>query len=91
MLDLCFAENQYIERPGVNIPDQLYEALRDGYRDHAGGLPDGFDWSRPLYRAVTFLLLQVATFDDWAPQASEPTEELAEWVREEADRRIDHL
>lgn len=91
VLDLCYAENQYIERPGVTATDRLYRALRRGYREYTGGLPDGFEARRPIYRVVTFLLLQVTTFDYWAPGTNEPTEELAEWVKEEIDRRIDRL
>jgi hypothetical protein len=30
----------------------------------------------------------VATFERWAPGADEPVDDLAEWVREEFDRRV---
>ena len=89
-LDLCFAENQYVEREDVAEADRarLHGALRAGYRERAGGLPDGFESTRPLYRAVTFLLLQVASFDAWASGVDDPTDALAAWVREEFDRRV---
>lgn len=90
-LDLRFAENQYVERVDVaeTNRDRLLRALRAGYRERASRLPEGFGATRPLYRAVTFLLLQVASFDAWAPRAADPTDALAAWVREEFDRRVD--
>lgn len=91
-LELVRAESQWVERPDVPEVnwDRLRQSLRESYREHAGALPDGFAARRPAYRAVTFLLT-ARTFELWAPQADEPTEELAEWVREEFDRRIEHL
>ena len=90
-LDLCYVENQYIERPSVTTTDQLYRALRSGYCESVGGLPSDFELNRRIYRVVTFLLLQIATFDYWAPQAEDSAEELAGWVREEITRRINCL
>lgn len=90
-LDICYVENMYTERPDVTDTDQLYRALRSGYREQMGELPDEFEKGRRIYRVVTFLLLQMGTFDHWAPQADEPTEELAEWIDEEITQRIIRL
>lgn len=91
-LDLCRAESQFVDRQDVDDGDRrrLRSALRGGYRDRAGDLPDGFNERRPVYRAVTFLRT-ARTFDLWAPPADEPTAELADWVRGEMDRRLDEF
>lgn len=64
------------------------EALLAGYRDRAGTLPPGCEQRQPVYRAVAFLTA-VQTFHLWAPDAEEPTDELAAWVREEFEERLD--
>lgn len=50
----------------------------------------GLDARRPLYPVVTHLA-RARTFDLWAPDAPEPTDDLAAWVRDELDRRIDAI
>lgn len=89
-LDLVRAEAQYVGRAGVADDDagRLRRALRAGYRDHAGTLPVGFGDRYPLYRAVTFLDT-ARTFEHWAPDAPEPVDELAAWVRETLRSRLD--
>lgn len=89
-LDVARAEFQYVERADVGDADcdRLRRALRAGYRDHAGRLPDGFADRHALYRAVTFLET-ARTFDAWAPDAPEATADLASWVRGELDVRLD--
>ncbi|NHN43404.1 phosphotransferase [Halorubellus sp. JP-L1] len=89
-LDLVRAEAQYVERAAIADADggRLRRALRAGYRDHAGRLPDGFVERHPLYRVVTFLDA-VRTFEHWAPDASEDVDDLAAWVRGELDVRLD--
>ncbi len=89
-LDLCRAESQHVENSGVGDDERLRAALHDGYCEHSGSLPAGFDARRPLYRVVTHLA-RARTFDLWAPDADEPTDDLAAWVRDELDRRIDAL
>lgn len=88
-LELVRAESQWAERPDVPEArwDRRRRSLREGYRERAGTLPDGFTARRPIYRAVTFLLT-ARTFELWAPDADEPTDELAAWVRAEFDRRL---
>ncbi|WP_227134176.1 phosphotransferase family protein [Halorubellus salinus] len=89
-LDVARAEAQYVERADLEDADndRLRRALRAGYRDHAGLLPDGFSERYPLYRAVTFMET-VRTFDRWAPDAPEPVDDLASWVRGELAVRLD--
>jgi aminoglycoside phosphotransferase (APT) family kinase protein len=89
-LDVARAEAQYVERADVDDADRdrLRRALRAGYRDRAGRLPVGFGDRYPLYRAVTFLDT-ARTFEHWAPDAPEPVDELATWVRETLRSRLD--
>jgi len=89
-LDVARAEAQYVERADVADDDasRLRRALRAGYRDRAGTLPVGFGDRYPLYRAVTFLDT-ARTFEHWAPDAPEPVDDLAAWVRETLDDRLD--
>lgn len=75
------ARRQQIEPLYGEGSDRLVEALHEGYRQRAGGLPDGFEDRRPVYDAVTFLGT-AGFFEKWAPDADRPTEDLAEWVEE---------
>lgn len=88
--DLCRVEATQIEQPPVHNPDRLRQALTAGYQNQAGGLPDGHEERVPLYRMVTFLK-PAQTFELWAPEADEPIPELAAWIREEMERRINAL
>lgn len=89
-LMLCWAEERTIEQAAV--PDghreTLRTALRTGYRRTAGTLPAGFERRLPLYRVVAFLT-KLQTFHLWAPDAPEPTGDLATWVVDELDTRIE--
>lgn len=91
-LDVTRAEAQYVERADVDQDgaDRLRRALRAGYRDHAGTLPDGFGDRYPIYRAVTFLDT-ARTFEYWAPNADEPADDLATWVDAEFESRLGAL
>ncbi|NUB93329.1 aminoglycoside phosphotransferase family protein [Haloterrigena sp. SYSU A121-1] len=88
--DLCRVEATQIEQPPVHDPDRLRRALRAGYRNQAGSLPEGYEKRIPLYRIVTFLK-PAQTFEFWAPEADEPVPELATWIRDEMQRRITAL
>lgn len=68
-------------------PDRIVDALHDGYRSAAGGLPPGFAERRPIYRAVRFLGT-VGFFEATAEFADAPEDEFADWVDAELDRRI---
>lgn len=79
---------QQLLEPGYSRADnEVVTALREGYRDRAGGLPDGFSERHPIYGALSFLDTS-GFFDIWAPNADDPIEELATWVEEEMDRRL---
>lgn len=89
-LDLLDAIGHFVEQVDVEEDDQadLTDALFAGYRERAGTLPEGLDRRRPIYHAVSFLLTP-QTFDLWAPQVDQPNDELADWVREEFDARLE--
>lgn len=72
---------------GAERPD-LIAALHDGYRERAGGLPAGLDRNRPLYRAVSYLLVPQA-FEDWSAGVDVPNDELAADVESEFDSRLE--
>lgn len=78
-----------LEQPDVGDDERpaLRDALYDGYRQHAGELPTGLADNRPLYRAVSYLLVLQA-FEDWSADAEPPSDELAADVREEFDSRL---
>lgn len=98
--DLARTEDLCVDgRPGLSEAERrtVRTAFRDGYRAGASahgvpvasdGLPHRFGERRPVYRAVAFLRTAV-TFERWAVEAPEPVDELAAWVREEFDRRVE--
>lgn len=86
--ELVRACRQVVEPLREPAEDRLVEALHEGYRDRAGGLPEGFAERRPLYRAVTFLGTS-AFFERWAPWFDEPEADLAAWTEREMGRRLD--
>lgn len=65
----------------------LIDALHEGYRARAGSLPESLERNRPLYRAISYLLVPQA-FEDWSEDADVPKDELAAEVREEFDARL---
>ncbi|MDH5019845.1 phosphotransferase family protein [Halobacterium rubrum] len=74
-----------------DVPDDEFDRLRDaqfaGYRERAGGLPDGLAERRPVYRLFTSLLAPQA-FEDWSADVDVSSDELAANVRAELDERI---
>lgn len=88
-LDLVDSVSNNFDQP--DVPDEEFSALRDaqyeGYREVAGGFPDGLDARRPVYRLFTYLLVPQA-FEDWSRGADAPNDELEADVREELDSRI---
>jgi len=89
-LSLSRGESHHVDVADADdaLRDRLRAALYDGYRDVAGDLPAGYRERRPIYRVVTFLLT-AQTFDLWAPEAPEPTSDLAEWVETEFETRLE--
>ncbi|MFC4988757.1 phosphotransferase family protein [Saliphagus infecundisoli] len=71
-------------------PDRLVEALHEGYRAEAGGLPSGYERRRPIYDAVRFLGVS-GFFEKYVAYREEPADELAAWVEGEMDRRLARL
>ena len=80
----------HLGQPDVSEDERpaLEEALHAGYREQAEDLPTGLDRNRPLYRAISQLLVPQA-FEDWAPDVDRPNDELAADVREEFMDRLD--
>lgn len=85
--DLYRARDQQLRPFRDDAPEQVVNALYDGYRERAGGLPDGFEARRPVYEAVGFLKTS-GYLDKYADYLDEPAEELAEWVRDEMERKL---
>ncbi|WP_423743269.1 phosphotransferase (plasmid) [Haladaptatus sp. SPP-AMP-3] len=71
-------------------PEEIVHAFYDGYRDRAGGLPDGFEERRPIYDAVRFLG-HTGFYDKYASFRDEDPEELAAWMDGEMERRIERI
>jgi len=71
-------------------PDAVVSAFHDGYERRAGGLPDGYETRVPVYRAVR--LLGASGFvERFAEYRGESTDELADWVDAEMNRRLGRL
>jgi len=68
-------------------PDRIVDALHEGYRSVAGGLPEGYHERRPIYRAVRFLGT-TGFFEATAEYVDQPTEAFAAWVDAELERRL---
>lgn len=85
--DLYRARRQQLDSMREDAPDRLVEALYDGYREVAGGLPDGFAERRPVYEAVWFLSYS-GFFENWLAFRDESPAELAEWVERGMERRL---
>lgn len=87
LVDAAF---HHLGQPDVDEAERevLTAALHEGYRSRAGSLPPGIERYRPLYRAISYLLVPQA-FHDWAPDADAPLDDLAADVREEFDSRLE--
>jgi aminoglycoside phosphotransferase (APT) family kinase protein len=88
--DLVDARFHLTGQPDVEDADRsrLVDALHAGYRERAGALPPGLDENRPLYRAVSHLLVAQA-FEEWAPTADASLDDLESEVREAFERRLE--
>lgn len=85
--DLHRARSQQIDSLRSSGPEQVVEALYEGYRERAGDLPPGFEERAPIYDAVR-LLGTAGFFEKVAEFVDEPAAELAAWLEGEMDRRI---
>ena len=85
--DLHRARDQQFDSLRADAPEEVTTAFYDGYRERAGGLPDGYEDRRPVYEAVRFLGTS-GFVEKVAQYVDEPVEELAAWIRKEMDRRL---
>lgn len=88
--DLYRARDQQFGSLRGDDPDHLVSALYDGYREYAGGLPDGFEDRVPVYDAVRLLGVS-GYFEKSVEFHDEPPEEFAAWLDSEMDRRLARL
>ncbi|WP_435348223.1 phosphotransferase family protein [Haloarchaeobius sp. HRN-SO-5] len=88
--DVHRARDQQLDSLREPGDERLVAAFYDGYRERAGGLPDGYDERTPVYDAVRFLGT-VGFFEQTAEYVDDPREEFATWVQSEMERRLDAL
>lgn len=85
--DLYRARDQTLAVPPHDAPEELVEALHDGYRARAGRLPPGFEARQPIYAAER--IVGDAGFADklaqWVDQSADAFDD---WLRAEIDRRL---
>ncbi|WP_424014837.1 phosphotransferase family protein [Halorubrum xinjiangense] len=86
--DLVRAEDQLLNGFDSTGPDRFAAALRDGYRERAGGLPKGFERRRPIYEVVR-MLGRSGFIDQWVPYLDEPLDDLVERADAELRARLD--
>lgn len=86
--DLVRAEDQLLNGFDSTGPERFAAALREGYRERAGGLPAGFERRRPVYEAVR-MLGRSGFIDQWATYLDEPVGDLIERADEELRARLD--
>jgi len=86
--DLVRAEDQLLNGFDSEGPERYADALYQGYRDRAGGLPPGFAERRPVYEVVR-MLGRSGFIDQWATYLDEPLESLVERAETELRARLD--
>ena len=88
-LDVVCAVTHLIDQPDVTRDQRqpLVAAFHDGYRQIAGTLPATLSSYRPLYRAVSSLLVLQA-FDSLVAAVDEPAEAVERAVRATVERRL---
>ncbi|WP_255149633.1 phosphotransferase family protein [Halorarius halobius] len=88
--DVVRARDQQFDPLRGEAPPAVVDAFHDGYRERAGGLPEGFERRQPLYEAVR--LLGVSGYlDRTAEFVDEPVGELTAWLDVELNRRLDRI
>ena len=83
--ELHRAQDQLIDPPRAEGPEEVVAGLHEGYRERAGGLPAGFEEREAIYEAVRFLGVS-GFFERWVATREESLEALAGWVEAEMDR-----
>ncbi|TKX74900.1 aminoglycoside phosphotransferase family protein [Halorubrum sp. GN11_10-6_MGM] len=86
--DLVRAEDQLLNSFDSTGPERFAAALRAGYRDRAGGLPEGFERRRPVYEVVR-MLGRSGFVDQWTTYLDEPIDSLVERADAELRARLD--
>lgn len=86
--DLVRAEDQLLNDFDSRGPERFAAALYAGYRDRAGGLPEGFAERRPVYEVVR-MLGRSGFIDQWTSYIDEPMESLVDRANAELEARLD--
>ncbi|MEF8773988.1 MAG: phosphotransferase [Halobacteriales archaeon] len=86
--ELVRVREQQLDPLRGSAPERLVAALHAGYREHAGGLPEGFAQRRPVYEAVR-LLGVAGFFEHHVAFLDADPEELGTWLEDEMARRLD--
>ncbi|WP_049983596.1 phosphotransferase family protein [Halorubrum sp. BV1] len=85
--DLVRAEDQLLNGFDSTGPERYAAALHGGYRERAGGLPEGFAERRPIYEVVR-MLGRSGFLDQWATHLNEPIDALADRAEAELRTRL---
>ncbi|MFW5917841.1 MAG: phosphotransferase family protein [Halorubrum sp.] len=85
--DLVRAEDQLLNGFDSTGPERFSAALYAGYRERAGGLPEGFAERRPIYEVVR-MLGRSGFIDQWTAYLDEPMESLVERADAELRARL---
>ena len=85
--DLVRARDQLCNGFDYEGPERFGEAVYEGYRDRAGGLPEGFAARRPIYRVVR-VLGRSGFLDQWVTYLDEPMNGLVDRIDAEMDARL---
>ncbi|WP_066415629.1 phosphotransferase family protein [Halorubrum aethiopicum] len=85
--DLVRARDQLCNGFDYEGPERFGGAVYEGYRDRAGGLPEGFAERRAIYRVVR-VLGRSGFLDQWVTYLDEPMNDLVERIDAEMDARL---
>ncbi len=86
--DLVRARDQLCNGFDIEGPSRLGDAVYEGYRSRAGGLPEGFETRRPIYRVVR-VLGRSGFLDQWATYLDEPVADLVDRIDAELNARLE--
>ncbi|ESS03304.1 MAG: putative aminoglycoside phosphotransferase [uncultured archaeon A07HR67] len=86
--DLVRARDQLCNGFDTEGPSRLGDAVYEGYRSRAGGLPEGFEARRPIYRVVR-VLGRSGFLDQWATYLDEPVADLVDRIDAELNARLE--
>ena len=86
--DLVRAEDQLLNGFDERGPERYAAALYAGYRERAGGLPEGFAARRPIYEVVR-MLGRSGFIDQWTTHIDEPLADLVDRAEAEMAARLE--